>query len=84
MTPGTGAGGGSGPVVAPCPTCGASVTSVEAPVMIEASGRPRVVWLEVCYCRCGTAFLPPDIERFLRDEGRGEEPPGGQIPTDEA
>ena len=84
MTPGTGATGGSGPFVAPCPACGASVTSVEAPVMIEASGRTHVVWLEVFYCRCGTTFLPPVFEESLRDAAAGEEPPGGQSPNEEA
>ena len=55
-----------GPLVATCPACGRSVTSVEAPVLVRAEAALPLFWAEVCYCSCGHAFLPEETVRRLR------------------
>ena len=60
--------------MAPCPACGTSVTSVEAPAIVTVGGRSGIVWLEVFCCRCGRTFLPADADRLLREAGRDEIP----------
>ena len=78
VTESANANDGGGPLTAVCPTCGAQVTSIEAPVVLRASGSASVLWGQVCYCRCGAVFVPPETERLLRALGTAEDPPSEQ------
>ena len=68
----------TGPLVATCPACGTEVRSIEAPVLIRSRGPIPVMWAEVCYCRCGKIFVPPETEQWLRELGGEREPPEGE------